>query len=380
MMKTKSVSGSSDQTLPLELFSVRGSYDQMGHAYGEQYRTKIRDFIEMRLASAERYFQDWGRGNVDDLLRVGVQCWSLARNFHPEAAREQEGIAAAIGVSPERLYAATNMTDIRDVVLLPDVPPPSVDEGCTSALIPSRVQRNDLSSETSGGLYGQTWDLNPPDIEYIIALHRVPDQGLETWTVTCTGCLTLVGMNERGIAVGTTNLKTWSSRIGVGYLSVLHKALSQPTFARASQVCQNAPVAGAHSYWVGGTEGGVEWERSPDEAFQRNTTGGAIGRTNHCLFAAHKKREGVAPTTSSRARFQKVTSLITQPHFQSLEGLIEVFSDRSDGLDSINRYPEDEQGTTTNAVVITAPHLGELYACRGSADRGQWVTLSFERT
>ena len=56
-----------------------------------------------------------------------------------------------------------------------------------------------------------------------------------------------------------------------------------------------------------------------------------------------------------------------------------VFSDRSDGVHSINRYPEDKQGTTTNSVVITSPQRGELYACRGSADRGQWVTFKFDR-
>ena len=377
---------SSQSLIQLETFTVRGSYSELGRAYGNQFRSKTLSFIEMRLSAAEQYFRDWGRGSVDELLSVGAQCWSLARDFHPEAAREQEGIAAAIGVSPERLYATTNMTDIRDVVLLPDVPPPKVDEGCTSVLLPPYLldKSSDVSSEylarqEQGGLYGQTWDLNPPDIEYIVALHRVPDHGLETWTVTCTGCLTLVGMNERGISVGTTNLKTWRSRVGVGYLSVLHKAVSQPTFTQASIICESAPVAGAHSYWVGGVDRGIEWERSPDEAFQRSTEEGVIGRTNHCLFTPHQVREAVPPPQSSQARLERVTSLISQPQHQSIKGLKAVFADRSDGVDSINRYPEDEQGTTTNSVVITDPRRGELHACRGSADRGQWVTLTFER-
>jgi hypothetical protein len=52
--------------------------------------------------------------------------------------------------------------------------------------------------------------------------------------------------------------------------------------------------------------------------------------------------------------------------------------DRSDGVDSINRYTEDEQGTTTNACIIAVPERLELWACRGPADRGQWVQLPFE--
>jgi hypothetical protein len=51
--------------------------------------------------------------------------------------------------------------------------------------------------------------------------------------------------------------------------------------------------------------------------------------------------------------------------------------DRSDGVDSINRYTEDDQGTTTNACVIAVPARRELWACRGPADRGAWVQLAF---
>ncbi|MEA1619090.1 hypothetical protein SOQ14_09185 [Erythrobacter sp. T5W1-R] len=61
-------------------------------------------------------------------------------------------------------------------------------------------------------MQGQTWDLNGPDVDYVIALHRLPDDGPETWTVTCAGCQTLMGMNAHGLAVGTTNLKTRGAR------------------------------------------------------------------------------------------------------------------------------------------------------------------------
>lgn len=369
--KTHSDSSNNSALLKLDSLTVSGSPTEMGRAYGLHYKGLINRFVDMRLSSAEQYFADWGRGSVDQLLERGAECWRIALDFDPSAAREQEAIAAAVGMTPERLYATTNMTDVRDVVLLPDVLPPDEDEGCTSVLIPK--------NENSQGYFGQTWDLNPPDIDFIIALHRLPDHGLETWTVTCAGCMTLVGMNEQGISVGTTNLKTWRSRVGVGYLSVLHKAVSQPSFALASKVCENAPVAGAHSYWIGGVEGGVEWERSPDEAFMRDTANGPIGRANHCLFESHQVREWVKPTPSSAARFATVSELITRPENQSLQGLKSVFADRSEGVHSINRYPEDDQGTTTNSVVISDPTNGVLHACRGSADRGEWVSLSFDR-
>ncbi len=359
------------QLLSLESLTVKGSFEEMGRAYGQHYQTKIKQFIEMRLSSAEGYFKTWGRGSVDELLAKGAQCWTQALSFDPMAAREQEAIAFAVGVTPELLYAATNMTDVRDAVLLPDVSPPDEDEGCTSLLIPP--------TDNTQSFYGQSWDLNPPDIDFVFALHRLPDTGPETWTVTCTGCMTLVGMNEYGVSVGTTNLKTWKSRVGVGYLSVLHKAVTQKDFAAASLVCETAPVAGAHSYWIGNADQGIEWERSPDDAFKRDTSNGAIGRSNHCLFKEHQDREWINPSPSSASRYDRVTELLTKSDEHSLDSVKAIFADRSDGVYSINRYVEDAQGTITNSVVITDPKHGVLHACRGSADRGEWRTLEFER-
>ena len=54
-----------------------------------------------------------------------------------------------------------------------------------------------------------------------------------------------------------------------------------------------------------------------------------------------------------------------------------LFSDRSDGINSINRYAEDLQATATNAVFIAVPARREAHACRGPADRGEWARLSF---
>jgi isopenicillin-N N-acyltransferase-like protein len=358
----------------LETFTVRGGYEEMGRQYGAHYKEKIRRFVDMRFASAEKYFKDWGRGSVDELKEKGAACWQRSEAFHPQGFAEHRGIASGAGLEPALLYAATNMTDVRDVVLLPDVPPPAEDEGCTSALASSAH----TSPEHLSGLYGQTWDLNPPDIEYIAAIHRLPDEGLETWTVTCVGCLTLVGMNQRGIAVGTTNLKTWSSRVGVGYLSVLHKALSQETHSAAASVFHSAPVAGAHSYWLGSTEGGEEWERSPKHSFHRVADERPLGRSNHCLFEPHQAIEGVEVSPSSAARVARAQELL-EAEVVSLESMKALFADRSDGVYSINRYPEDEQGTTTNSVAIADPAARVLHACRGSVDRGEWLTLSFER-
>ena len=163
-----------------------------------------------------------------------------------------------------------------------------------------------------------------------------------------------------------------------GYLSVLHKAVSQSTLDQANQVLKTASVAGAHSYWLASKQGGIEWERSPRFAFKRDTQEGAITRSNHCLFEDHQQSEGVIPNESSLSRFARANELLAFQN-QSVQSMKSIFSNRDDGVNSINRYPEDEQGTTTNAVVLVDPANLKFHACRGSADRGTWHTFTFDR-
>jgi isopenicillin-N N-acyltransferase-like protein len=360
------------QLLDLPQIHLQGSFEDMGTQYGKLCGDRIKQFVDMRVAAAKNYFKDWGKGSVEELFKMGEACWQFSEGFDPNAFLENVGIAKATGISPALLYTMTNMTDIRDAVVLAGKgpTPPADAEGCTSALIPN------AASADGQGWYGQTWDLNPGDVQYVIAVHRKPKDGLATWSVTCTGSLTLMGINEMGVCVGTTNLKTWGSGVGVGYLSVLHKAVSEPTLALASKVFETAQVAGAHSYWAGDAQGGIEWERSGQYGFLRQTDHQAFGRSNHCLFDQHVDIQGDDPTKSSVTRLQKINTLLNAQK-QDLNSLKQIFADRSEGKFSINRYAEDLEGTSTNAVFIAKPGQKVAYACRGPADRGEWVTLQF---
>jgi hypothetical protein len=100
-------------------------------------------------------------------------------------------------------------------------------------------------------------------------------------------------------------------------------------------------------------------------------------RTNHCLADAFQERQGEEPLASSFKRLTRAALLAAAPAQDPLS-LRRLFADRADGFDSINRYPEDEQGTTTNACLVALPGERRLWACRGPADRGKWLELSFD--
>ncbi|MEM7137933.1 MAG: C45 family peptidase, partial [Myxococcota bacterium] len=276
-------------------------------------------------------------------------------------------------------FTITNMTDMRDAVLLhaPDGPQfqrgderAHRDEGCSSVLVPA-------SRTTSGQpVVGQTWDLNPGDVEYVVAIRRRPTDGPQAWSVTCTGCLSLMGHNEEGLAIGTTNLKTYGSGQGVGYLSILHRSLRCRTIDEAIQTVETAPHAGAHTYWVGDPRRQVDIEASPNGSFIQDTGEGPVWRTNHCLAPEHRELEAEAVGLSTQARFVRLRELLANGE-HDVDSIKDVFADRSRGVLSINRYAEDDQGTATNAVFIASPSERKAWACRGPADRGEWIELSF---
>jgi hypothetical protein len=354
--------------LKLPIVECAGDAQRLGHQQGEALRERIQGFVQQRLDAFDAYSRERHGPGVGQFLTVGAACLRLYEGWDAEGAAENAAIAAAAGVSPEALYSTTNMTDVRDVLLLPAS---RNDEGCTSMLVPA------VGARAGQVIAGQTWDLNPTDLDFVVAVHRRPSSGPETWSVTVAGALSLTGMNARGLAVGTTNIKTRRSRLGVGYLSLLHGALRMDSAAEAEKLVRAAPRAAAHTYWLADASSAVELECDPDNVIERRAAEAALARTNHCLAEPMKAEEGEPPTASSEKRLARAEQQLRAAP-QDVQSLRALMCDRSEGVDSINRYTEDEQGTTTNACIIAVPERLELWACRGPADRGEWVQLQFE--
>lgn len=356
-------------TEPYELRQIhcQGTPESMGHTHGEQLRDDIQRFVEQRFEALEVYMTERNQLDIAGFLGAGAECLRISERWDEAGTRELRATAEAANVDVVRLYAAGNMTDLRDVVLLPSS---EADEGCSALVVPSN-----LSSDSA--IYAaQTWDLNPTDLEFVVAVHRTPDRGPETWSITCTGCLSLMGMNERGLTVGTTNIKARDTQPGVGYLSLIHRALASENVAEAKESIRTAPRAAAHTYWLADAAGAVELECGSRRVTERQLDSSPLTRTNHCMAPALAALQGEPTSPSSAKRLQKLDAWLSQGG-QNLATLRALFSDRSDGLLSINRYLEDGTGTSTNACMIGTPARRELWACQGPADRSTWVQLPF---
>src|SRR5258705_11629313 len=182
--------------LKLPIVECAGAARALGNQQGEQLRERIVAFIDQRLTAFAQYSAERGGPSVEQFLAAGASCLRVFEKWDADGAAESAGIAEAAGVSAEALYGATNMTDVRDVLLLPGG---RADEGCTSLLVPPALSRSGQV------IVGQTWDLNPTDLDFVVAVHRRPTTGAETWSVTCAGALSLSGMSAAGGAGGAPN-------------------------------------------------------------------------------------------------------------------------------------------------------------------------------
>ncbi len=348
---------------------ISGSPRDMGRAYGEALRDQISTFVPHRLSATKVYLGARGFDREPDLLAAGAACLASLKAWDEPGWEELVGTAEGARVEPEALYAAANYSDVRDLVLLGEVVEVGIEEGCTSIAIPRSA------SENNTVIAAQTWDLHPKDLDYVVAVHRKPTDGPETWAITTAGAPTLIGINEHGLYVGTTNLKVKGVRPGVPYLSILHRAARCKDHKEAAAIVEQAPRVAAHSFWFADERGAVELECSADRCVRREMASDPLIQTNHCLDAQHQEAEAEPPSASSLHRLRRTQALVHHHGPHTVETIQLMFQDRMDGINSINRYPEDEQIAATNACAIAVPSERTLYACRGPADQGEWKAL-----
>lgn len=356
----------------LPVIELQGTPQLLGEQLGEATRAETQELYELRLESALLFARE-NRGRIlsqEQILDTARRCLPITQAYDPDGYEEFCGIARGAQLTPEQLFVAQGLTDLRDVLAFSDA---VEGEGCSAFIVEgNRTQNGQL-------LIGQNWDLQTDNMPYVRLIHRQPTDGAPaTWSLTLTGCLTLIGINSEGIAVGNTNLQTSDARLGVQYLSVLHRALRSRTFEEAVQAVENAPRAGAHYYYVADRNGrSVGLECSAQKNVRLTTTDGLLVHCNHALDPEIAALEVAEPGSSTSCRQARMSSLL-EAHSPkvSVENLKEMLSDHENGEDAICRHGKSGEEVSTNACVIMSPQTGEMHACRGQAHEGVWRTVS----
>ncbi|NVB38821.1 hypothetical protein G6O69_13350 [Pseudenhygromyxa sp. WMMC2535] len=353
----------------MRVLSLSGTPAAMGEAYGESCRDEIPKLYEKRLANAIRQAKVHGGREVGEeaVLTVARACLTPTRAHHPEGFAELEGIARGAGQPVEKILAMNGLTDIRDVLAwrgdLESL------GGCTAFVV--------AGDQTRDGqlICGQTWDLATDNMPHVLGVHRKPADGPETWTLTTAGCLSLIGLNEHGIAVGTTNVRTTDARPGVTYLSMIHKALAARTLDDAAAGISDVQRAGAHFFFVADGEGrALALECTPEHVERVAVDAGSYVHTNHCLVPAHQAIEGDTPSASSHARQARLEQLIAATAGQAdLDASKTWLGDQANGDKAISR--SDFEGISSNGSVVMVPQSRTIHVCHGPAHEATWLDL-----
>lgn len=353
----------------MRMLSFAGSWSRMGEAFGESCRAEIAELYAARLRNAMTQARQYGGREVDEamVLAVARACIEPTAAYHPDGFAELSGIARGADLPLEKILAMNGLTDLRDVLAWGgDL---EALGGCSSFVVTREWTRDGKL------LCGQTWDLATDNMPYVVGVHRKPEQGPQTWTLTTVGCLSLIGLNEAGIAIGTTNIRTTDARPGVTYLSLIHKALAQTTIDDAAAAIHSAARAGAHFYYLADAHGrALALECTPDHVDVTQIEIGAYVHTNHCLCAEHQAIEGDTPSASSHARQLRLESLIADDCSRAdLDAAKRWLSDRENGVNAISRT--DFDGISSNGAVVMQPESGTIHVAHGPPHLAQWLDL-----
>lgn len=341
----------------------------MGLQMGTDHRAEIHELYAARLDNAIRQALFYGRRRVDEaqLLAIAQRCLPYVQRWDSESWHELEGIAEGARLDVARLWMMNALTDIRDLAAYgePDWTRP-VEEGC-SAILVGRGLTGD------GPLVAQTWDLSTDNMPFVRLVIRRPTAEPATASMTLVGCLSLVGLNDRGVAIGTTNVRATDNRLGVGYLDVIHRGLHQGSSTAAVDMVRSAPRAGAHFYHVTGAQEDPVALECTAHVVEEQTVDGWYVHTNHMLHEATGRLEARGtPTASSHARQARLEALVSGCGQPTVTELQRFLADRHGDENAVDRH--DFAGISTNGAVVMEPAARRIHVVWGHVSSGTWLS------
>ena len=346
--------------MSLHTLELSGTPREMGRQHGEQLRDLVRGMIETRLElatrAAESANQHLGRPWCLDLA---AECVPFLHSYAPAVHEELGGIAEASGFTLPELVIGNGWTDFRDLLSarVEKLRSGPMQTECTSLAL-----GGDLTAD--GRTYlAQTWDMNVTAAPYLVLITRRPAQGPVSVSLTTAGCLSLIGMNQHGIAVGNTNLCPTDARPGVFYLALIHHALAQSQLRAAVEAIAGAHRMSGHYYHLGGPQG--EFMGIETTGRQHDLLTPALGRTvhtNHYLRETLLARGlAVAATANSlgrQDRMERLTAGLQAP--ASVTDISQLLANH-EGDNPICRHSEDPAGAASLGAVVMCPQTREMW-------------------
>jgi isopenicillin-N N-acyltransferase-like protein len=366
----------------LRLLEVCGNPFEMGFQHGLAHRDAIREIAAERLKLACE--SEWAGVHTptDEVIALAEQCLSYHCEYAPELMWELEGISAATGVTMTELLIMNGFTDFVDTVY--NAP------GIMSLPLTMEVRQkallgrgNECTTFMVGGdrtaagaaLIGQTWDMHETATPYVALLRGYPNDAPRFLTLTLTGSMGMIGMNEHGISVGINNLSAATGQPGVTWTFVVRKILMQDNLEAALECITSAKLAGGHNYLIMDEQGrGYNVEAMPQGCVVTSLRDEPVVHANRCLDAEAQREERPLSEDwieDSEARERRAYGLLHRTDVTP-ETMMEITRDRSDGSYSICAFSEEPYFSETCGAVVMRPASRELWGIWGLPCEGEY--------
>lgn len=345
-------------SVPWDCYRFRGSAEAVGSAQGECFSTSLKAMLALRFDAMAETLGATANALMERFEPLARLQWELLEKLHPMRYDELKALCRAGGVDALAYVLAVNMTDVRDH---------GDPEGCTSWV---------MSLPEHGYIGAQTWDLGVENLDHVVAVDKAIEGESRVISLSCAGFPPLVGMNEHGLCVGTTNIKVKDRGEGLGYQHLIDGMLQCPSVAQAQERLHLWPRLGTHTYWLLDSLGGAQCDFGFEHEGVEALVEEPLVRTNHPLSEVWVAKQLEPPQENSIRRLAKAKALLK--HCKDLNDVEAVLCDRSEAENSISRWPEDGTGITTNGCVMALPQQRSLYLCRGDKNRHDWLRLSFD--
>lgn len=337
-----------------------------GRALAEEIHALAAERLRLSLAAADEAGEP---ATPDTALALARKFLPIQERWSSEVHAEFMGIAEGARIAPERLLIGNGYTDFKDVLCRQPALVPALQE-CTVFHVASEASRD------GRGYVGQTWDMHSSAEPFILCLLRRPADAPATLGITTAGCLSLVGVNEAGIACGNSNLVPTDARPGVIYLALIHAALARRRWEEACAVIRDAPRASGHNYYLAGPGGAfANLETTAEHSEHLMPTTPIFVHANH--YQSPRLQPFQAPlrpeaTTTHRER-RLAARLAARAGRLDPEALREALADHEAGSGPVCVHDHGDGGKSCAAVVL-CPETRELWArvgnpCEGSLTR-----------
>jgi isopenicillin-N N-acyltransferase like protein len=346
--------------MPLLALNLSGTPTEMGRQHGEELREQVQAMCRTRLDLAARAAAKLAPPrDLDWCLGMAAECVQPVADYAPDVFAEWAGVAAAAGLTVPEMVIGNGWTDYVDLLRQRGA---AAAHGCTSVAF--------WGERAAGGLtyVAQTWDMSPSARPYLVLVRRRPSASPGSLCLTTAGCLSLIGMNEAGVAIGNTNLVPTDARPGVHYLALIHHALAQTTLDAAARAITEAPRLSGHYYYLGGPEGQfVGLETSGGTWEECATRDGWFVHTNHYLGKGMLGSALVTPAgDNSLARAERAAELALElPEPLGPRDILQILSDHR-GEHPICRHTEDPADAASLAAVVQCPQQRKLWVAAGN--------------